>query len=271
MVLAVFCFTGLDTTLKVLVATHDFWLLAWTRNFAQLVLLTALLPFLGARKVLTVNRPRIQVMRGLCLAASTISILLSLKNMTLTQTYVAMLSAPLVATALAGRILAESATPLQWVCIAAGFAGVVIALDPAAPEIGAYLLYAVAMAMSLGTSHCLTRLGSRWDGPFTQLYFMAAFSVVLLAPFLFAASAPLPVQIWGWVALAGVFGTAAHFFVIMALSYAPPSIASPMLYTQIIWAAVVGWLVFGEWPAPTTLLGAAIVVLSGILLLRTKS
>ncbi len=271
MVASVMCFTGLDTTLKVLVADNDFWLLAWARNLAQVVLLTALLPVLGARKALTVNRPWLQVARGFCLAASTVAIMLSLKNMTLTQTYVAMLSAPLVAAALAGPIVGEPAGRMQWLWIVAGFVGVVVALDPAAPEIGSYLLYAAAMAVALGTNHCLTRLGARTEGPYTQLFFIAAFALLFLTPILTLATKPLPMAAWGWVLLAGAFGTAAHFLMILALGHAPPSIVSPMLYTQVVWAAVVGWIVFREWPTMGTVAGALIVVVSGILLLRAKS
>lgn len=271
MVASVMCFTGLDTTLKILVANHDFWMLAWGRNLAQVLLLIVLLPALGARQVLTVNRPWLQVARGFCLAASTAAILLSLKNMTLTQTYVAMLSAPLVAAALAGPIVGEKASLGQWIWIAAGFAGVVIALDPAAPAIGSYLFYAGAMALALGTNHCLTRLGARSEGSYTQLFYIAFFALLFLTPILFAATKPLPVEIWGWVALAGAFGTAAHFLMILALTRAPASIVSPMLYTQVVWAAVIGWIVFREWPTMGTVVGALIVVSSGIMLLRAKS
>ena len=70
--------------------------------------------------------------------------------------------------------------------------------------------------------------------------------------------------------LAGAFGTAAHFCVILSLGMATPAIVAPMWYTQIIWAAVAGFFVFGEIPTSGLILGAFLVVASGIAVLRTK-
>lgn len=271
MVLAVLCFTGLDAVMKGLVASHDLWSLAWARNLMQVLYLVLLMPVLGVRRIAGVKRPWLQLARGFCLAAATVSILLALRYMSLTQTYVAMLSAPLIAAALSAAVLGERATAAQWVWIVAGFAGVVVALDPGAPEIGWFLLYAVAMALALGTYHVLTRLAARVETPLPQLFYVALFAVLFLSPPLLLAGEPLPPAAWAWVALAGAFGTAAHFLLILAFSSAPPSIVSPMLYTQIVWAAIVGYLVFAEIPTPATLLGAAIVVASGLALLRGRT
>lgn len=271
MVLSVVAFTGLDTTMKVLVGKHDFWLLAWARNLAQVGWLLALMPLIGPARMLVAKRPGLQVVRGLTLACATMSILMSLKVMPLTQAYVAMLSAPLVAAMLSTFFLGEKASPVQWVAILAGFAGVVIALGPGAPEIGLYLLLALAMALSLGTNHVLTRLGARVESPFAQLFYIAVGALAFLTPTLMLSSGALPVSAWGWVALAAAFGTAAHFLLILALGYAPPTIVSPMLYTQIIWAALAGYLIFDEVPTWGTIVGGVIVAASGILLVRSRT
>lgn len=271
MILAVISFTGLDTVMKYLVTSYDFWLLAWARNLVQVAILLALLPVLGARKVLTANRPGLQILRGLCLAAATIAILLSLKHMALTQTYVAMLTAPMVAAALSGLVLAERTTFVQWVWIVTGFVGVVVALNPASPDIGWFLIYAVAMATALGFYHVFTRLASRVELPFTQLFYVGLIATLALTPALAFSSGSLPITAMGWVVLAGMFGTLAHFLLILAISYAPPAIVSPMLYTQIIFAAISGYLVFGEKPSVMTGFGAVIVALSGVGLIRSSN
>lgn len=269
MVLSVMSFTCLDTVLKMLVGSHDLWALAWARSLMQVLYLALLIPFIGASRMVAVKRPMLQLVRGFCLAATTVAILLSLRHMTLTQTYVAMLSAPLVAAALSGVALSERTTATQWLWIVAGFAGVVIALDPSAPEIGWFLTYAVAMAVALGAYHVLTRLAARVEQPLPQLFYVGLFATLLLTPALFLfASESLPPAIWGWIALAGAFGTCAHFLLILAFSYAPPAVVSPMIYTQIIWAAIAGYLVFAEVPTLGTFIGALIVAASGMAILR---
>lgn len=271
MVLSMLSFVCLDTVMKSLVTQYDIWALAWARSLAQLSYLVALLPFLGIGRVLAVKRPGLQFLRGICLAGMTMAVLLSLANMTLTQTYVAMLSAPLLSAALAGPLLAEPATLRQWFWIVAGFVGVVIALDPATPEIGWFLFYAAAMAVCFGTLHVLTRLGARVELPMTQLLYISLFALILLTiPMLLVAEA-LPVETWGWVALAGAFGTLAHFLLTKAFSFAPPAVVSPMIYTQVVWAAIAGYLFFTEIPTIGTIIGAVIVALCGIAIVRTSS
>ncbi len=271
MILAVICFTCLDTVLKYLVASYDFWILAWARTLVQFAFLVALLPMFGAGKVLTAKRPFLQLFRGGCLAVATISIMLSLKHMALTQTYVAMLTAPMVAAALSGLVLAERTTATQWGWIITGFVGVVVALNPTSPDIGWFLIYAVAMALALGTYHVLTRLAARVELPFTQMFYVSLIATIALTPTLALASGSLPVAAWGWVVLAGFFGTAAHCLLILAIGYAPPAIVSPMLYTQIVFAAIAGYLVFGEEPTVMTGIGAVIVALSGVGLIRSSN
>lgn len=271
MVLSMLSFVCLDTVMKSLVTQYDMWALAWARSLAQLSYLVALLPFLGIGRVLAVKRPGLQFLRGICLAGMTIAVLLSLANMTLTQTYVAMLSAPLLSAALAGPLLAEPATLRQWFWIVAGFVGVVIALDPAAPEIGWFLFYAAAMAVCFGTLHVLTRLGARVEFPMTQLLYISLFALLFLTIPMFFVAESLPVEAWGWVALAGAFGTLAHFLLTKAFSFAPPAVVSPMIYTQVVWAAIAGYLFFTEIPTIGTIVGAVIVALCGIAIVRTSS
>lgn len=269
MILSAICFTGLDTVMKFLVGSYDFWFLAWARSIAQVVFIVLLIPVLGFDKVLKVKRPGIQLLRGFCLACATLSILLALKSMSLTQTYVALLTTPLVSVALSPLVLGERATLWQWVWIIVGFAGAVIALNPATPKIGLYLLYAVLMALSLGIYHVFTRLGSRTDGPYAQLFYVMLIALLFITPLLLVANGSLPLQAWILIFLAGGFGTAAHFFIILALGYASPAVVAPMWYTQILWAAIAGFIVFGEVPTPELILGAVLVVASGIAVLRS--
>ena len=271
MVLAMFCFTGLDSVMKFLVQSHDIWALAWARSLAQLIFLTAMLPFLGARKILAAKGWGLQFARGICMAGMVVAVLLSLANMTLTQTYVAMLSAPLLAAALAGHMLSEPASARQWVFIIGGFVGVVVALDPTAPEIGWFLAYGASMAIFFSTNHILTRLGSRIERPMTQIFYGSFFSVLLLAPVMAFWYEGLPLSAWGWVAGAAAFGTAAHIFMVQALSFAPPAVVSPMIYFQVVWAALAGYVIFGEVPTLGTIIGALIVTICGIVIVRSAA
>ena len=65
------------------------------------------------------------------------------------------------------------------------------------------------------------------------------------------------------MAVMGVFGATSHGMLIVAHRYAPAPTLTPFTYTQLIWMIISGVVVFGDWPAPATLVGAALVVACG--------
>jgi drug/metabolite transporter (DMT)-like permease len=65
----------------------------------------------------------------------------------------------------------------------------------------------------------------------------------------------------------GAFGSFGHYMLIIAHRHAPPSMLAPFIYSQIVWVVMLGYLVFGDVPSGWTLLGAAVVVASGLYML----
>ena len=142
MVVATFCFVSLDSILKLLAARHDVLFLAWGRNLFQVLYLAALMPFLGARRMLATRHPFIQAARGAMLVGTTVFVVLALKAMPLAQTYAITFSAPLIATILAMIFLGERPSRMRWVWIVTGFAGVMVALQPTAlPSLGSFFFF----------------------------------------------------------------------------------------------------------------------------------
>jgi drug/metabolite transporter (DMT)-like permease len=270
MILAVTCFTALDTILKYLVQRHDPWFLAFGRNLFQVLYLVALMPFFGARRMLAMKRPAVHVGRGALLLLTTVFIVLALRHLPMSQTYAITFSTPLIATVLAALVLHEHPSLRRWLFIVAGFGGVLVALQPTAPEAGLHLLYPLAMASANAMFHVLTRYAGRDEDPFALLFYVAFFALVMVAPALPWIWEAMTPSEWGLLALGGAFGTLAHLFLIEAFRRAPTAVVSPMIYTQIVSAMIFGFVVFGEIPTAATLLGAAIVAASGIALIRAR-
>lgn len=271
MVLATFFFVSLDSILKLLAARHDVFFLAWGRNLFQVVYLLALMPFLGARRILITRHPFVQLCRGALLVATTVFIVLALRAMPLAQTYAITFSTPLIATILAMVFLKEQPSLTRWVFILIGFAGVMVALQPTAPEAGAFLLFPLAMALASAVYHVMTRSIAADEDPLAMLFYVGFFALLLTSlalPWSWSAMTPWD---WGLLAIGGAFGTMAHMLLIEAFRRAPTAVVSPMIYTQIIAACLIGYVVFGEVPTLATLIGAGIVVASGIALIRSKA
>lgn len=269
MVAAVVCFTSLDSILKLLVARHDVLFLAWGRNLFQVAYMAALMPVLGGRRMVTTRHPGMQLGRGALLVSTTVLIVLSLKVLPLAQTYAITFSTPFLAVLMARLFLGETVSLRRLAWIAAGFVGVLIALRPGAPDAGWHLLLPVGMAFANALYHVLTRAIAADEDPFAMVFLVAAVATVLTAlalPWTWSAMAPWE---WGLLALGAAFGTAAHMLLVAAFRIAPTSVVSPMVYTQIVSALILGYLMFGEVPTVTTLLGAGLVTLCGIGLIRT--
>jgi drug/metabolite transporter (DMT)-like permease len=83
----------------------------------------------------------------------------------------------------------------------------------------------------------------------------------------FIAVPPPTWAVAGALILTGVMGGIGHWWLILANRYAPATVLAPFTYTQIVWMVLAGYLVFGDIPDATTLIGAAIITASGLYIL----
>lgn len=265
------CFVLHDAVLKLLVVRHDGLFLAWGRCLVQALLVGAIAPFIIGRSVLRPHRPGLQLARGCCLALTSITMIVASRTLSLTEIYVIAFASPLVATILATFILNEHATGRQWLLIGLGFLGVLIALRPNAPTAGLILVLPLLQAAGNGTLHVLTRIGTRTEHPLSQLLHVALFGCLLLSLLLPWTWTVMPPADWALLVGAGAIVTIGHFLLIKAFELAPTARVSPMVYFQIIWASLAGYLLFGDVPGLSTLAGAAVIMTSGILLIRSRT
>lgn len=265
---AMLCFTALDTVMRSLHAEHPLAMLVFVRNLVQAVGLSLLVPVVGIRAVVT-RRRSLHALRGACTVLTTVFIILALAHLPMAQAYSITFSTPLIATLMAAVALGERPGWRQWTCVCAGLVGVVIVLDPQNFTLRAALLYPLAMAFFNACLYVLTRYAGREEGPFTLVFWasLAALTICLAGLPFYAVAIPL--NAWLLLVVGGGLGTMAHLMIAGAFRLAPTATVSPILYTQIIWASLIGWLVFDEVPALHVAIGSAIIIASGIVILRS--
>jgi len=263
---AMACFVTLDIILKVLAQQHSLGMLITVRNLVQVVILAAVAPVLGI-PLLRPRRPWLHFARGLVLVTSAFLITLALTYHPLAQSYAITLGAPIVASTVAALFLGERAGLRSWICIAGGFLGVLVALDAFAMRFAWTLLFPLGMAFSNGIFHVLTRLG-RDESPATLVFWAATMALVvgvILLPWTYEA---LPLDVLAILAGGGMIGTLGHLMLAAAFRRAPTAFVSPILYSQIIWGALIGVVLFGESVELHVVVGAMLVAASGIALAR---
>ncbi len=186
----------------------------------------------------------------------------------LTQSTALSFSAPLFMTALSALVLREPVGRHRWAAVAIGFVGVLIMVHPD-PTRMVSVGTAFALVAAVGTAGAMTairEIGRTEPGPTIVFYFTLAGAVLGLASLPFGWVIPDKATLALLVA-AGLVGGVGQLFLTEALRRAPVAVVAPFDYTQLVWASLLGFLVWGETPKWTTLAGAAVVAASGLYIL----
>jgi drug/metabolite transporter (DMT)-like permease len=261
---AVSTFAVLDTIAKYLSRTYPVPLIVWVRYAMHvLVMLLFVAPRLRWRLV-TSLRPGLQVIRGVVLAASSLLFFTGLAFMPIAEASAITFLAPLLVTAMSAYFLRERVRRSAWVALAAGFVGVLFIVRPGSAVFSPAVALPLATAVCFATYQLLTRRLAGVDSTLATL-FIGALVGTLVVSFLLPFYWGLPQSAFhGFLfVMLGVLGAAGHFVLIRAFEYAPPSVLAPFVYTQLVTVLALGYLVFGEFPDGWSLVGMAIIVLSG--------
>src|ERR1700678_3377902 len=258
------CFTGQDPCAKWLSASLPIAQIVWARYVgASLIALVASRP-LSRPAMLRSRRPRLQLLRSVLLFCSTTANVLAVRELQLSETATISFLTPVFVALLAGPVLGEKVSAERMIAIALGFLGVVIATRPGAGAFQPIVLLAVAGVVCNSGYVLATRKLAGADAPQTTLAWTQIAGLVFLTPILpWVWRQPQSAFDWLIMAAMGVFAATSHGMLIVAHRYAPAPTLTPFTYTQLIWMIISGVVVFGQWPAPATLVGAALVVACG--------
>ncbi len=168
-------------------------------------------------------------------------------------------TAPLFATVGAVLFLGETVRRRRWTATAVGFAGAMIILRPGAEALGVPALLALSAAAMMAISALLVKVLSRTESASTVVLYMGLLMTPLsLVPAVFVWAMPSP-ELWIWLALMGLAGTAGHLALVRAFAAADASAVLPFDFSRLIFAALLGYAVFAEQPDAWTWVGAAVI------------
>ncbi len=177
-------------------------------------------------------------------------------------------SVPIFSTLLAAIVLGEKTGPWRWGAILAGFAGVLVIVQPGDGHIALTGgLVAIAAALSTACATIAIRHLGATEAAATTVFWFGASSLVplgLAMPFVGQAHSGDVFAVIGVMAAAG---GAAQLFLTGALRLAPVALVMPMDYLSLIWASLLGFLVFSQLPSHWTLMGAPLVIGAGLVIL----
>lgn len=215
---------------------------------------------------------RLIAVRTLADIATAYFFLSALFNMPLANVTAILQALPLTITLAAWAFLKE---PVGWrrlLAIAIGLVGVLLIIRPGTEDFSIYSLYGLAAVCSVTVRDLTTRSLSEATPSmlvtfFTSLAVMIAFGLLSLG----SEWTPMLPRSWALTSAAAMLIIGAYLFSIMVMRKGDIAFVAPFRYTGIVWALALGYLVFGDWPSTVTLIGAGIVVSSGLFMLYREA
>lgn len=180
-------------------------------------------------------------------------------------------SSPVVVLVFSMRMLGERVSWARWIAVIIGFAGVLAIIRPGGVGFEWALLIPVAAAVASGLRDLMTRRLARSDTSISVLFWASALMVAVTLFTIPLGWQPLTLSASIWLIVNGLLNAGAHFLMIEALRLGAAGLVSPFRYTAILWATVAGFLVWQEVPDVMTMIGAAMLVVSGVLIVRRGS
>jgi drug/metabolite transporter (DMT)-like permease len=264
--LALLFFSGMDALSRYLALRHPVPQVAWLRYSVHLLLMTVIfVPSMGRGLVHTQRRCLI-LLRSVCLFSITLCMMFALRRLPLAEVTSIVFVGPLLVVLFARPVLGEHIGVVRWVGVLVGFCGVLLVVRPSGALDGTGVALALAAALSNTAYQLMTRILSHTENPVVMLYYSALVGTVLfgvsLPWFWFEATPSLfDALLYGSL---GVLGFVGHLCFTLAYRDAPASLLAPITYLQLVWAGLLGWLIFGQLPDGLTLLGMLIVAGSGV-------
>ena len=273
-ILAIIGFTSFamaDANAKYLTQTYEPALIVGMVAIFTSSLCLVCSPFLGGlRNTLKTKKLKFHLLRGIMNVVAALMVVFSFSKLTLAGTYTMLFVAPFVISILAIPIFKEHVSKHGWIAIITGFIGVLIVVRPGVGDFNPYLLVPLVCTFFIAGLFLSARPLDNKETLISLAFYPAFANVILITPIVlyfygFDAFQDLP-----WFFFQALCVISGLTFTALAFRTAKASIVSPFLYSEIIWAIGFDYFLFHEMPSKWTLLGAAIIIASGIYLIETE-
>jgi drug/metabolite transporter (DMT)-like permease len=270
-ILAILIFGLQDALSKILVQTYSPFQLAMMRFWAfaafSLILVSRQAPL---RQAFASRWPVLQVLRAVLLIADIWLFAAALKTVPLAELQAITLVYPLIVTLVAIPILGEKVGVFRFTAVGVGFLGALVIVRPGGLPLDWGVGFAILSASFYAIYIALTRKVSSADSTATSMVYVGVIGLVLTSGVGIFFWTPMDLFSLGLMALVMITSTAAHGIMMVALSRAPASVIQPFNYTALPWGIALSYLFFGHLIDTVSLMGAAVIVGAGLVVMARE-
>ena len=256
----------MNVLVKQLAQSYPVPQIIWARYFFHLALILLLFP-LRVPTLLVSPHKGLQITRSILVLLATACTFFALRYLPLADMVALSFVAPLLVTGLSVVLLQEKVGVRRWAAVLVGFVGVLVITRPGVGIVHWAVILPVAMAFFLALYVIVTRMISHLADPLNSLFYTALVGMVVtsaIVPFFWQAPT---LEAWAMLAGTGFFGGAGHYLLIRAYERTDIGVVAPFAYSELVWAMIFGFAVFNNIPNLWTLVGAGIIVASGLYVL----
>ena len=272
MLVSVALFALMDAALKTLSGHYPPFQVAALRGLSSLpIVLAWALWTVGPMPLLRVRWP-LHLLRGVLGITMMASFVYALKRLPLSTAYSIFFVAPLLITALSVPILGERVGPRRWTAIGIGLLGVLVVLRPTGEGVLSTAGLAVLVAAAgYAVSAITVRVIARTDSTQAITFWLLALMALGAGALAFPDWVPLRAQDAWIIAGIGIAGALGQYTITEAFRLGEASLIAPLEYTALLWGVLLDLTLWGVLPDSVTWLGAAIIIASGLYLIRREN
>ena len=266
MVITTIVFASQDGLSKYLATEYNVYMVVMIRYwfFAAFVMTISSRKPGGVKQVAKTRTPLLQIFRSLILVAEMCVTILAFTLLGLAETHAIFASYPLIIAMLSGPILGEHVGWRRWLAICVGFFGILIILNPGNGIFSPYALVPLAGAILFALYGLLTRYAGQYDNSSTSFFWTGIVGCIAMTAIGLNFWDPVSQGDWSIMLILSASGMLGHFLLIKCYEVAEASAVQPFAYLQLIWASLIGVIIFGEQITTNVLIGACIIVGAGL-------
>ena len=195
----------------------------------------------------------------------------SLRYLPLADAFVIAFTGPLFITALSVPLLGEHVGPRRWAAVIVGFVGVLIVVQPGTGSFRVEALLALGAALSYALNMLVSRKMTRYMATTAIMFWPslgAVLAMLVMMPSQWQTPGPFDLTLF---VLMGVIGTLGLSLITQGYRYAPAAVIAPFDYSALLWAVILGWVIWNDVPEPNVWLGSFILIASGLYILHRET
>ncbi len=263
-------FAFADICAKWLTAQFSVYQVIFMDHLMACIFMVLALPWLGGMRALKkIHNIPVHILRTVLNTVIALIFVYSVSELPIAVVYTFIFAKPFYAAIFGILIYKQTVLPRHWVAIALGFAGVLIALQPGTKDFDLLLILPILGGILIALMFTLSRSLEK-ESIFSLGFWPVAGALFVVGPLMMDDFIWPNAQQLVVVCIAGFLVSAGIILVSMAFRMATAAAVSPFLYPEMIWALIFGFIIFGDVPDLFMLLGAGIIVISGLYLILSE-